>query len=250
MRLKFDRDLVISAGLRVLPMFDSLLMRFNAIEEHQVFSEGRFGWVKELEANWPAIRAEADRVLEDRKSIPPLRELSPDHHLIAVDDSWRSFFLWGYGTKWRKNCERCPETARVLERIPDLLSAFFSVMLAGAHVPRHTGPTKAILTAHLGLIVPKDREHCLMQVGGHEVRWDEGRVVVFDDMYPHEVWNTTSEDRIILLLHVKRPLRFPGSLLRDIFFAALRKSPFVQDGLRNLERWEERRRPAQQSKAA
>jgi beta-hydroxylase len=66
-------------------------------------------------------------------------------------------------------------------------------------------------------------------------------VVVFDDMYPHEVWNDTDEDRIILLMHLKRPLRFPGTWLRDLFFAILRASPFVKDGVRNLERWEKAR---------
>jgi ornithine lipid ester-linked acyl 2-hydroxylase len=240
-KLKFDRDLVIAAGLRFLPFLDAFLMRYNAVEEREIFPAGVFAWTGELEANWSAVRAEAERVLADRNAIPPLRALSPDHHLIAVDDSWRSFFLWGYGTRYSANCQRCPETSRLLERVPGLLSAFFSVMLSGAHVPRHTGPTKAILTAHLGLMVPGDREGCQMAIGEEGVvRWEEGRVVVFDDMYPHEVWNETCEDRIILLLHVKRPLRFPGWLMRDVFFAALRRSPFVQDGLRNLERWEKR----------
>jgi len=32
-------------------------------------------------------------------------------------------------------------------------------------------------------------------------------------MYPHEVWNDTDEDRVILMLHLKRPLRFPRLLL-------------------------------------
>ena len=63
-------------------------------------------------------------------------------------------------------------------------------------------------------------------------------MVVFDDMYPHEVWNDSNEDRVVLLLHVKRPQRFPGCLVRDGFFSALRRSSFVQDGLRNLEQWE------------
>jgi aspartyl/asparaginyl beta-hydroxylase (cupin superfamily) len=77
-----------------------------------------------------------------------------------------------------------------------------------------------------------------MQIGDHKVIWEEGRIVVFDDMCPHEVWNDTDEDRVILMLHLKRPLRFPGFSLRDLLFAALRASPFVRDGLRNLERWE------------
>jgi beta-hydroxylase len=171
-----------------------------------------------------------------------VREVSPDHAKIALDEKWRSFFLYGYGIRIDQNCARCPKTAAILEQIPDLLTAFFSVMLAGAHVPRHTGPTKAILTAHLGLIVPREREKCHMEVGDtNNVVWDEGKMVIFDDMYPHEVWNDTNEDRIILLLHVKRPLKFPGSALRDLFFAGLRASPFVRDGLENLDRWEKKK---------
>jgi beta-hydroxylase len=108
-------------------------------------------------------------------------------------------------------------------------------MLAGAHVPKHTGPSKAILTAHLGLIIPLKRENCHMQVDTENLVWEEGKVFIFDDMFDHEVWNDTNEDRIILLMHLKRPLRFPGSLLRDMFFAGLRASPFVKDGLKNLE---------------
>jgi len=70
------------------------------------------------------------------------------------------------------------------------------------------------------------------------VIWEEGHVVVFEYMCPHEVWNQTDEDCVILVLNLKRPLRFPGSALRDLLFAALRASPFVRDGSRNLERWE------------
>jgi beta-hydroxylase len=230
--------MVISAGLRALPAFDRMLMRSSAVPEHQVFPNELFGWTPYLEGNSSPIRDEARELLRDPRSVPSIREISPDHRKIAVDDKWRSFFLWAYGVRIDANCARCPETARILERIPGLLSAFYSVMLAGAHVPRHTGPTKAILTGHLGLIVPLRRERCHMRIGDHDVIWEEGRIVIFDDMYPHEVWNDTDEDRIILLLHVKRPLRFPGTALRDLFFALLRASPFVRDGLRNLEQWE------------
>jgi ornithine lipid ester-linked acyl 2-hydroxylase len=176
--------------------------------------------------------------------VPALREISVDHEKIAVDERWRSFFLWGYGIRSNRNCARCPETARVLERIPGLLTAMYSVMLPGAHVPRHNGPTKAIVTAHMGLIVPREREKCRMAIGDHEVVWQEGQIAIFDDMFPHEVWNDTEDHRVILLLHLKRPLCFPGSLVRDMLFALVRASPFVRDAVRNFERWNEARATA------
>jgi beta-hydroxylase len=239
------RQMVISAGLRLLPVIDRVLMHFAATEEHQIFPNELFPWTSHLAENWSVIRDEAQTLLRDRMSVPSIREISSDHEKIAVDEKWRSFFFWGYGLRAEANCARCPETARILERIPGLLSAMYSVTLAGAHIPRHTGPTKAILTAHMGLIIPLRREDCRMEIGDHEVVWDEGRIVIFDDMVPHEVWNRTDEDRIILMLHFKRPLRFPGSTLRDLLFAALRASPFVKDGLRNLERWEKSKAAAQ-----
>jgi aspartyl/asparaginyl beta-hydroxylase (cupin superfamily) len=235
-----DRDTVVAAGQRILPAIDRVLLRSAAIEEQPVFPNRLFDWAPDLEANWQTVRDEAQTLLVDRTVAPPVRELSQEHHKIAVDDRWRSFFLWAYGVRIDANCARCPQTARIVERVPGLLTAFYSVMLAGAHVPRHTGPTKAIITAHLGLIIPLRRENCHMQVADRNIVWEEGRLVVFDDMYPHEVWNDTDEDRIVLLLHLKRPLKFPGSMVREMLFAAVRASPFVRDGLRNLERWNEK----------
>ena len=238
---KFDRDKFIATALDLLPAFDRLLMKSAATKEYEIFPNALFPWTDYLKAQTPVIRAEADALLRDRMSVPSVREISPDHAKIAVDDKWRSFFLWGYGVKIKDNCAKCPETARILENIPGLLTAFYSVMLAGAHVPRHTGPTKAILTTHLGLIIPREREKCHMQVGDdNNVVWKEGDITIFDDMFPHEVWNDTNEDRIILLVHIKRPLKFPGNLLRDLFFAVLRASPFVRDGLRNLDAWKQK----------
>jgi beta-hydroxylase len=77
-----------------------------------------------------------------------------------------------------------------------------------------------------------------MRIGDRDVTWEEGKVVTFDDMAPHEVWNSTQEDRIILLLHIKRPLRLPGAMLRNLLLALVRLSPFVQDGVRNMQKWE------------
>lgn len=231
------RAAIIWLGLRLGPVLDAAMARFSTIGDAPVLDPALLPWVADLERNWRTIRVEADRVLLERDHIPPLRRISRDHDRITTDDNWRSFFLWGYGLRAEENCRRCPETAALIARIPGLQTALFSILSPGTHIPRHTGVTKAILTCHLGLRVPAARERCRIRVAEREYRWREGEMFVFDDMAPHEVWNDTAEDRVILMLHVERPMRFPGTLLRDGFLAAVRHSPFIQDARRAIAEW-------------
>lgn len=231
------RAAIIWMGLRLSPLIDRALSRWSELDDQPIIDPNLFDWVGELETNWRTIRDEADRVLGDESAMPPLRLISPDHCRIATDDGWKSFFLWGYGLRSAENCARCPQTARLLEGVPGLLSALFSVLDPHSHIPRHTGPTKAIVTGHLGLHIPQQPEGCHMEIADTDHVWQEGRMILFDDMYEHEVWNDTDERRVVLLLHIRRPERFPGSLLRDVFIAAVRHSPFIQDARRNIEDW-------------
>ncbi len=233
------RAAIIWAGLHFSPVIDRALSRWSELDDQPVFDPELFDWVPELEKNWTTVRDELDQVLGDKSALPPLRLISPDHCRIATDDRWKSFVLWGYGLRSEENCARCPETVRLLERVPGLLTASFSVLDPHCHIPRHTGLTKAIVTGHLGLRVPHQPDRCHMEIAGTDHVWQEGRMILFDDMCEHEVWNDTDERRVVLLLHLKRPERFPGSLVRDAFLAAARHSPFIQDVRRNIEAWRE-----------
>lgn len=233
------RAAIIWLGLRLGPVLDAVLARFSAVGNPPILDPALLPWVAEIERNWRTIRTEADRVLRERARIPPLRRISRDHDRITTDDNWRSFFLWGYGLKAEENCRRCPETAALVARIPGLQTALFSLLSPGTHIPRHTGVTKAILTCHLGLRVPAARARCHIRVADQDYHWREGEMFVFDDMAPHEVWNDTEEDRVVLMLHIKRPMRFPGTLLRDGFLAAVRHSPFIQDARHAIADWDQ-----------
>ena len=46
--------------------------------------------------SWRAIRAELDRVLEDRERIPPFHAVSADQYDMSNDGKWKTFFLYGY----------------------------------------------------------------------------------------------------------------------------------------------------------
>ena len=109
----------------------------------------------------------------------------------------------------------------------------------GTHVVSHKGPTKGLVTCHLPLTVPDDRQHCRIEIDGQAYGWTEGQALVFDDTYRHEVWNATDQSRVVLLIHVLRPMRFPGNLVRWLFLTAIKLSPFVRDARRNEIAWEE-----------
>jgi beta-hydroxylase len=189
----------------------------------------------ELRPHWREVQSELMALLEERSAIPPLGEISPDHRGIAIDHHWKSFFFNGYGFRAEANHARCPRTSALLERIPNLVVAFFSIMEPGTHVPPHRGVTKAWLNCHLGVVIPKGAGKCAMEVAGRTVEWREGEWVVFDETNRHEVWNERSQPRVVLFLQVKRPMRWAGRMAADLLVRVIRRTSFVQDIKRNLE---------------
>lgn len=225
-------------GKRLRHRISGVIARSSKVGDTPTYDPRLFPWVAALEARWPEIRAEVEALLARQDGIPPLAEISPDHRRIAPPGKWKSFFLYGYGYRNEENCARCPRTADAVAGIPGLNSAFFSILAPGAHIPRHRGVTKAILTAHLGLVVPKRREDCRMQVDEEMLTWERGKVLVFDDTYHHEVWNDTDEQRVILLVQFRRPTGPIGRLVGGLFLEGVRRSRFVQDARSSLGDWE------------
>ena len=225
-------------GFYIRPPIHWFIGLFSKVGNPPVFNNDVFPWTKTLEANYEAIRAEAMNMLKERDKIPPLRDVSPDHDRIAVDDKWQSLFIWGYNYKFERNAGLCPVTTREAEKVPGLISAFYSVHAPGTHLPRHYGPTKGTITCHLGLKIPKEKG-CRISVDDKEYEWHEGECFVFDDTYYHEVWNDTDEDRVILLIQFERPLGQPGKGIADGFMWLIRRSPFIQTTLARVKYWEE-----------
>src|SRR5690606_6389720 len=106
-------------------------------------------------------------------------------------------------------CARCPETTRLVEAVPGMRTAFFSLLAPGKSIPPHRGPWRGILRYHLGLLVPEPRGRCGIRIGDRVVHWREGESLLFDDSYEHEVWNDTGGWRAVLVLDVLRPLAPP-----------------------------------------
>ena len=174
-----------------------------------------------------------------RDDLPAFHEINADATDIRNDD-WKSFFLYGFGKRSDANCRRCPRTAELIERVPGMTTAFFSILLPGARLPPHTGPWKGFIRYHLGLIVPEPVDKCGIVVGGQSARWAEGRSLMFDDTYEHHVWNDTSGTRVVLFLDVVRPCRFPGSWINRAVIGAAARSPFIRTMDKRHQEWQRR----------
>ena len=108
----------------------------------------------------------------------------------------------------------------------------FSILSPRKHIPDHCGPYKGIVRYHLALKVPEPREQCRIRVGDEIVTWEEGRSLIFDDTYEHEVWNDTDGERVVLFVDVVRPLRFPMNVVNAIAISAIARSTFIADAKR------------------
>ena len=198
------------------------------------FDTKSFPWVKRVESNWRAIRKEADVLLRDKEQIPYLQDISPEQSSIAQGKAWKSFFLFGFGNKIGRNCDRCPETTRIIEEIPGLKMAMFSILAAKSHILPHRGPYKGLLRYHLGLVIPEPNLGCRIRVADEIRCWQEGRSLIFDDSHDHEAWNDSDRDRVILFVDFLRPLPFHFSLLNSLTVWRISKSAFVTDAVARL----------------
>lgn len=237
---RVKRQFLIKTGRLLSTAVGKILAAQSLVGNPPVFDPDLFPQVDLLEHNWTTIRDELDIVLKGREAIPPFQKISPDQDRIAKGDFWKTFIFYGFGFRIERNCARCPKTVELLERIPNLKTAWFSIISPKYHVPAHRGVTKGLVRIHLGLRIPKEREKCYMRVDKHKCVWEEGKCIVFDDTFEHEVHNDTDEERVVLLVDFDRPLKLPGRLLNRFFLSAIRRTAYVQDSLENIKSWEER----------
>jgi beta-hydroxylase len=239
LKQRADR-IVKDVGFSIIQFIERLMVRYSPHGDPTFFDNDDFPWTRILEDNWTVIREELDEVLAHREALPNFQDISEDQKALTTDDNWKTFFLYGFGFKAEKNCEIAPKTTEIVERIPGMKTAFFSILSPGKHIPAHRGPYKGVMRAHLGLKVPEENEKCRIRVGDDVRHWEEGEVMLFDDTHEHEVWNDTDETRVVLFLDVVRPFEPPVDTLNELLITLISYSPFVQNAKENQEQWEKR----------
>lgn len=188
-----------------------------------------FLWIHELEANFAAIQSELSSQLPRGAHAPPCWEKVGGTHRrsgqhdgsVVARGVWQEMVLFSLEDDPSAAAGRAaaPVTAGLVERlVPEAVvmaregagEVIVSVMAPGTHVASHCGCSNIRLTAHLGVSVPRGDKagvtpRCGIRVGETWQEWTEGRVLVFDDSYEHEVRNDTDEHRVVLLVRFWHP---------------------------------------------
>ncbi|KAK3088658.1 hypothetical protein FSP39_022013 [Pinctada imbricata] len=155
-----------------------------------------------LEDNWQLIRDEGMKQLDTKTG-----SFVPEEENLREKGDWKQFTLYARGKKVEKNCARVPKVCDLIDKIPDAKGCTrgqvkYSVMHPGVHVWPHCGPTNCRIRAHLGLKVPPGPK---IRVAEETRQWKEGKIIIFDDSFEHEVWHDGKELRMVLIVDFWHP---------------------------------------------
>ena len=163
-----------------------------------------------LEANYAIIRSELEGILRtgtfenfDQQTRNAETQFGPR------GDDWLTAYLFRKGEPIKEVCAQAPRTCQILQQRPEIgnckmggSGAGFLRMRPGGRLKPHFGNAPR-LSVHLGLIVP-DGE-ISMYVGYEEMKWEEGKVIAFDDTFIHQVLHNGVEPRYVMNLWMCHP---------------------------------------------
>jgi aspartyl/asparaginyl beta-hydroxylase (cupin superfamily) len=160
----------------------------------------RFHWIPAVEAEAPRIAVEMSDLLA-RNAFATVQDFGQ----LTNSGSWKEFRLYAEGFRCDDACALAPVTMNALGAVPGVDVAGLvacTAVTAGTHIEQHCGQDNARLRCHLGLKIPPE---CSMRVGDETRTWVENKVIVFDDSFEHEIWNTSAGTRLILIFDLWHP---------------------------------------------
>ena len=199
-------------------------------------------------ANFEAIKEEVENVLEKTGGGDSLTMTSEtfggqNKHIGSdirknddgITKAWRVINIKAGDEYSAAAHEYFPSLVRILRSVPQIGTCAVSVLQDGVHIPIHVGYYKGIMRYMIPVVVPKDRENVFLCVNELKYCWTEGVGVLWDDTYPHKVYNNTDEIRVVIYMDVVRPLSWGLNALNRFILRLACNSKIVKDEIKKTE---------------
>jgi len=211
------------------PLNCVLYMTTRASARKPVLSADSVPNLSILRDNWEVIRDEALRLRSDGAFEAAKAAGSAGYYDVGFRTffkrGWSKFYLKWYGTTHRSAQLACPKTVALLNQVPEIHGAMFSILPAGSELSLHSDPMACSLRYQLGLQTPNS-DRCVITVDGIDCAWYDGKDFIFDETYPHHALNGTESSRLILMCDVARPLNVVGRVF-NYFYRFLARGTVV-----------------------
>lgn len=182
------------------PWYNYWMPRYQS-DEPNYFDARNFVWAQQVLEKGDVIKEELLIVLKKRNN-----KLFPYYSpAVSIDgDQWHTLAFKTWGIDVKPNLEQCPEISRLIEKIPQLVSASVNVLMPGAELKAHQGDSDSFYRCHLGIEIPEGLPKLGFEVEGEKKEWKEGELLIFLDAKEHRAWNNTDQRRVIFLFDVVR----------------------------------------------
>jgi beta-hydroxylase len=163
---------------------------------------------------WDNFKIFRDEVSHVYKNFNTIKNDMYFQNIVNTEPEWTRLYLSWFNKTDPVGQKLCPKSSAIIESMPNVKMAMFSVLKPGAKVLPHTGPYRGCIRLHMGLITPNSTD-CFINLGGQTYSWKDGEVILLDDSFLHYVENNTDKYRVILLCDIVRPMNFIGSAMNN-----------------------------------
>src|SRR5258707_1792071 len=131
--------------------YNCLMYMFSGVPNVPVHPTDRFPELKVLRDNWQTIRDEAVALFDEGR-IKAAAKNNDWGFYSFFKSGWKRFYLKWYEDFLPSARAACPKTVAILNTIPTIHGAMFTLLPPGAQLGAHPDPFAGSLRYHLGLV--------------------------------------------------------------------------------------------------
>jgi aspartyl/asparaginyl beta-hydroxylase (cupin superfamily) len=241
---------VINKRIRLLYIFSALLTLFIRtppfLNMKEYFSENEL-----FENNFEEIKKEVNQLLEDTNNGNKIdftrdtlvvdedkdKNIRNKNNSNKNDEGWKIYPIRLASKNVNTAKHNFPKLTELLDQCPHISSCLVSILDGKTYIPVHNGYYKGFLRYMLPITIPKEYPNEVFLCNNYQkYNWVEGKGVLWDDLYPHKVYNNTSQKRIVLYMDVERKLPTPFNILNKKIINLISKSSRVKEEVKRLEK--------------